>query len=125
MSSAIPEKFSFELSLNCFNILNSFWKLISFLLIVDICSFNKELFSICFFSKKSNFVEFVFISSFIFLIEDNISAKQIHEELVKLGYNIDKKKIIIDSPIDTLGNHIIEIELHKKVKANINIKVSK
>lgn len=55
----------------------------------------------------------------------NISAKQIHEELVKLGYNIDKKKIIIDSPIDSLGNHIIEIELHKKVKVNINIKVSK
>ena len=49
----------------------------------------------------------------------NISAKQIHEELTKLGYTIDKKKINIDSPIDSLGNHIVEI------KVNINIKVSK
>ena len=55
----------------------------------------------------------------------NISAKQIHEELKKLGYDIDKKKINIDNPIDTLGTHIVEIELHKKVKVNINIKVSK
>ena len=55
----------------------------------------------------------------------NISAKQIHEELKKLGYSIDKKKIIINNPIDSLGNHIVEIELHKKVKVNINIKVSR
>lgn len=55
----------------------------------------------------------------------NISVKQIHEELTKLGYNIDKKKIHTLNNIDTLGNHLVEIELHKKVKFNINITVSK
>ena len=53
----------------------------------------------------------------------NISTKQIHEELKRLGFNIDKKCIHLNNPIDTLGVHKIEIELHKKVKFYINIQV--
>ncbi len=52
-----------------------------------------------------------------------ISSKQISEELNKKGYNIDKKQIEINTPIDTLGTHIIKIKLHKKVEANISIVV--
>lgn len=52
-----------------------------------------------------------------------ISSKQISEELNKKGYNIDKKQIEINTPIDTLGTHIIKIKLHKKVEANISITV--
>lgn len=55
----------------------------------------------------------------------NISSKQIHEELIKKGYSIDKKKIIIDKSIDTLGTHIIEIKLHKQVTAEIKITLMK
>lgn len=51
----------------------------------------------------------------------NISTKQISEKLSDLGYNIDKKKIVIDTPLNTLGTHIIKINLHKKVSANLNI----
>ncbi len=54
-----------------------------------------------------------------------ISTKQIAEELKQQGYNIDKKCINMTSDIDTLGNHIVEIALHKKVKFNININLSK
>lgn len=50
-----------------------------------------------------------------------ISSKQISEELNKKGFNIDKKIIEINSPIDTLGTHNIKIKLHKKVEGNINI----
>lgn len=54
----------------------------------------------------------------------SISTKQIFEELVKKDINIDKKNIEITSPIDTLGVHIVNIKLHKKViaKASINVK---
>ena len=51
----------------------------------------------------------------------SISSKQIHEELKKLGYNIDKKNIKIETPLDTLGVHEVKIELHKKVKFIIEV----
>ena len=55
----------------------------------------------------------------------NISIKQIHSKLQELGYNIDKKCIHITEPISTLGTTQIEIELHKKVKFNLNINLTK
>lgn len=55
----------------------------------------------------------------------SITAKQIKEELSKLGFNIEKNKIIIDNPITTLGYHNVDINLHKQVKAQIKIEVQK
>jgi len=54
-----------------------------------------------------------------------ISSKQIHEELEKLGYKIDKKKIELDTPINSLGYHEVKINLHKKVTANVTVHLSK
>jgi len=50
----------------------------------------------------------------------SISSKQICEELKKVGYEIDKK-IINASNINTLGTHIVEINLHKSVTAKLNV----
>ena len=52
-----------------------------------------------------------------------ISTKQIADALKNAGYDIDKKMIELDHVIDTLGVHKVDIILHKKVKANINIEV--
>ena len=52
-----------------------------------------------------------------------ISAKQIQEELKKMGFLIDKKCIHMNHTIDSLGVHKVEIELHKKVKCEINIHI--
>ena len=54
-----------------------------------------------------------------------ISIKQIKEKINNLGYKIEKQSIKLDHPIDTLGVHNVKIELHKKVIANIKVKVSK
>ena len=51
----------------------------------------------------------------------SITIKQISEELSKLSYDIDKKKIVVDNEINTLGSHIVKIVLHKEVSFNINI----
>ena len=51
----------------------------------------------------------------------NISTKQINEKLTELGYNIDKKKINLDLPLNTLGVHNIKIILHKQVEANLKV----
>jgi len=44
-----------------------------------------------------------------------VSTKQISEELKKLGYSIDKKCIILDHTLDSLGVHEVNIALHKRV----------
>ena len=53
----------------------------------------------------------------------NISTKQIEEKLKAFGYNIDKKKIKLASPLNTLGTHNVTIELHKKVEANLKVTI--
>ena len=51
----------------------------------------------------------------------SVSSKQISDELNKQGFKIDKKKILIDDTLTTLGHHNVKIELHKKVIAEIKI----
>lgn len=55
----------------------------------------------------------------------SISSKQISDELSKLGYKIDKRKIKIDDPISSLGQHLVKIELHSKVIATIKVNLIK
>lgn len=50
----------------------------------------------------------------------SISSKQINEELKKKNINIDKK-IIEAENINTLGTHLVTINLHKKVKAELKV----
>lgn len=53
----------------------------------------------------------------------NISTKQIREKLKEQKYEIDKTQIKIDTEISTLGVYKVNIALHKKVIAVINISV--
>ena len=55
----------------------------------------------------------------------SISPKQIEEELKIKKFNITKKQIKINNPISSLGFHNVEIELHKKVIANLKIQLVK
>lgn len=54
-----------------------------------------------------------------------VSSKQIAQELIKKGITVDKKKIMIDHTISSLGFHDIKIELHKTVIANLKIELKK
>lgn len=54
-----------------------------------------------------------------------VSSKQISEKLKDMGYTIDKKCIKISNTISSLGVTAVEIELHKRVKFNINIELVK
>lgn len=55
----------------------------------------------------------------------SVSTKQIVTELKKLGFEIDKKGIIIDGSLASLGVHQIKIQLHKKVNAIVKVKLVK
>ena len=54
-----------------------------------------------------------------------ISTKQIASSLEEKGLKIDKKKIIIETPINTLGTTNVKINLHKKITAILKIELQK
>ena len=54
-----------------------------------------------------------------------ISTKQIADELKKKGFDIDKRKIKLDVPINTLGITNVKVILHKKVEATLKIHLQK
>ena len=54
----------------------------------------------------------------------SISSKQIIESLKDKGYNISKKQVNMES-INSLGFHNVEIALHKKVSAEVKVKLEK
>lgn len=55
----------------------------------------------------------------------NVSSKQIEKELENLGFKIDKKTIKLENSLSSLGTHIVKIELHKKVIANLKVNLVK
>lgn len=53
----------------------------------------------------------------------SISSKQICEKLMELGYNVDKKKIMIDDPLSSIGNFYVDVILYKKVVAKVKVEL--
>ncbi len=54
-----------------------------------------------------------------------ITTKKLAEELLaKCGMEIDKKSIILDNPINHIGNFVMTIKLSSKVKAQLNVEVT-
>ena len=55
----------------------------------------------------------------------SVSTKEVAEAVKKqLGYDLDKKKMLLDEPIRTLGTHIIQLKLHKEVTAKLEVRVT-
>lgn len=55
----------------------------------------------------------------------SISAKQIKEELAKKGYTIDKKQILLEENLTTLGYHDVKINLYKDIMAKVKVSMNK
>ena len=55
----------------------------------------------------------------------SVSPKQIANELKKLGYDIDKRKVTMKESITSLGIHNVDIELHKQVIAKLKVHLIK
>ena len=54
----------------------------------------------------------------------SVSTKEIAEEAKKQhDLDIDKKKIVIDEPIKSLGSYEVTVKLHPKVTGTIRVKV--
>jgi len=53
----------------------------------------------------------------------SITSLVIEKELEKLGLNIDRKKILLQEPIKTLGHFKIKVKLHPEVIAELKVNV--
>jgi large subunit ribosomal protein L9 len=53
----------------------------------------------------------------------SVTNKEIAESLASQGVEIDRRKILLDQPIKTLGEHEVEIKLNAGVNATIKVNV--
>ncbi len=55
----------------------------------------------------------------------SITSAEIAEGLKKQGFNIDKKKIVLDEPIRLVGEYTVKIKLHHDVAGELPVNVLK
>ncbi len=59
------------------------------------------------------------------VIFGSVSAGDIKDELAKQGFEIDKKKIVLDDPIKRLGNFTVPVKVYHEDRAEVKIVVLK
>jgi len=53
----------------------------------------------------------------------SVTAKDIADALEAQKFHIDRRKVHLDEPIRTLGQHKVSLRLHREVSADINVVV--
>lgn len=53
----------------------------------------------------------------------SVTSKEIAARLAELGYDVDKKKILLKDPIKTVGDYAVEVRLMEGVTAKIFVSV--
>ena len=53
----------------------------------------------------------------------SVTNVEIAELLAQEGFEIDRRKILLDEPIKTLGEHTIRVKIHRQVVASIPLQV--
>ena len=54
----------------------------------------------------------------------SVTAQQLADQLAEKGQSIDRRKISLDEPIRSLGEHVIAVRLRGDVVANLKVVVS-
>jgi large subunit ribosomal protein L9 len=55
----------------------------------------------------------------------SVTAADIADALAGLNYNVERRKIHLDEPIRTLGEHKVALRLHKDVTTEITVNVTR
>ena len=55
----------------------------------------------------------------------SVTAADIADALAAQKYTVERRKIVLDEPIRTLGEHKVTIRLHREVPAEITVNVTK
>lgn len=77
--------------------------------------------------KKLNQVTLTFVrkSSEKDVIFGSVSAADIQEELARQGFDIDRKKIVLEEPIKRLGTFSVPVKVYHEDRAEIKVVVVK
>ena len=59
------------------------------------------------------------------IIFGSVSSTDIKDELERLGFSVEKKKILLEEPIKRLGNYTVPIKIFQEERAQIKIEVVK
>jgi large subunit ribosomal protein L9 len=59
------------------------------------------------------------------VIFGSVSSGDVKEALDGLGYDIDKKKILLDEPIKRLGNFTVPVKISAEDRAEVKIVVAR
>ena len=55
----------------------------------------------------------------------SVTGRDIAESLEKQNFHVDRRKIVLDEPIRTLGEHKVTVRLHREVPTEITVVVEK
>ena len=55
----------------------------------------------------------------------SVTSSDIASELVKQGFNVDRRKIHLDDPLKTLGEFHVPVKLHRDVTAHVKVVIDK
>jgi len=55
----------------------------------------------------------------------SVSSRDIADEIVKSGANIDRSAVVLDKPIKTIGLYDVRVRLHAEVYAGIKVNVAR
>ena len=53
----------------------------------------------------------------------SITSKEVSDELKKLGFDVDKRKIEIKEPLKAIGGYTISVKLHPEVSCKIALEI--
>jgi large subunit ribosomal protein L9 len=53
----------------------------------------------------------------------SVTAMDVAERLTAQGFNIDKRRILLDPPLKILGEYDVSVKLHHEVTATVKVKV--
>ncbi len=53
----------------------------------------------------------------------SVTSTMIGERMAELGFEVDRRRILLDQPIRTLGEHPVRVRLHADVIASLVVKV--
>ena len=54
----------------------------------------------------------------------SVTSKDIHEQLVNQGYEVERKQIHLPEPLKEVGTHEVEVKLHAEVSAKVKVTIS-
>jgi large subunit ribosomal protein L9 len=54
----------------------------------------------------------------------SVTAADIAQALHGKGFEVEKRKIVLNEPLKTIGEHIVPVKIHRDVTAQAKVKVT-